>query len=53
MLARDGRRLIIGMGITDHKQKRALLLHYSAPEVDEIFNMLQGVGDEKDYKKAA
>ena len=31
-------RLFIGMGITDEKQKRALLLHYAGPSVDEIFD---------------
>ena len=45
-------RLIIGMGIGDDKQKRALLLHYGGPQVDEIFDTLEDVGDEKDYKKA-
>ena len=36
------------MGITEDKQKRALLLHYDGPEVDA----LQNVGEDKDYKKA-
>ena len=40
------------MGIDDDKQKRALLLHYGGPEVDEIFDTLEDTGDEKDYKKA-
>ena len=31
-------KLFIGMGITDEKQKRALLLHYAGPSVDEIFD---------------
>ena len=44
--------LIIGMGIEDPKQKRALLLHYSGPEVDEIFDTLEDTGEDKDYKKA-
>ena len=39
------------MGITEDKQKRALLLHYGGPEVDEIFDTLQDVGEDKDYKK--
>ena len=34
------------------KQKRALLLHYGGPEVDEIFETLQDVGEDKDYNKA-
>ena len=40
------------MGIEDAKQKRALLLHYSGPEVDEIFDKLEDTGEDKDYKKA-
>ena len=40
------------MGITDTKQKFALLLHYSGPEVDEIFDTLEDTGKDKDYKKA-
>ena len=37
------------MGIEEGKLKRALLLHYGGPEVDEIFDMLQDIGDNKDY----
>ena len=44
--------LIVGMGIEEAKQKRALLLHYSGPEVDEIFDTLEGTGEDKDYKTA-
>ena len=44
--------LTIGMGIEDEKRKRALLLHYSGPEVDEIFDTLEDTGEDKDYKKA-
>ena len=40
------------MGIEDAKQKRAVLLHYSGPEVDEIFDTLEDTGEDKDYKKA-
>ena len=40
--------LTIGMGIEDEKRKRALLLHYSGPEVDA----LEDSGEDKDYKKA-
>ena len=36
----------------DYKQKRALLLHYGGPAVDEIFETLQDVGEDKDYNKA-
>ena len=39
--------LIVSMGIED-----ALLLHYSGPEVDEIFDTLENTGEEKDYKTA-
>ena len=41
-------RLTIAMGITEDKQKRALLLHYGGPEVDETFDTLQDVGEDKD-----
>ena len=40
------------MGIEDAKQKRALLLHYSGPEVNKIFDTLEDTGEDKDYKKA-
>ena len=42
--------LTIGMKITDEKQKRALLLHYSGPEVDDIFDTFEETGE--DYKTA-
>ena len=44
-------RETIAMEVTEDKQKRALLLHYGSPEVDEIFDTLQDVGEDKDYKK--
>ena len=44
--------LTIGMRISDEKQIRALLLHYGGTEVDEIFDTLQDVGEDKDYRKA-
>ena len=44
-------RETIAMKITEDKQKRALLLHYGGSEVDEIFDTLQDVGEDKDYKK--
>ena len=44
--------LTVRMRIADAKQKRALLLHYSCPEVDEIFDTLEGTGEDKDYKTA-
>ena len=36
----------------DKARKHALLLHYSGPEVDEIFDMLEDTGEDKDYKTA-
>ena len=43
-------RLLVGMNITEDKQKRALMLHYAGLGVDEIFNTLEDTGD--DYKTA-
>lgn len=43
-------RLLIGMNVKDDKQKRALMLHYAGPAVDEIFDTLESTGD--DYKTA-
>ncbi|XP_071502622.1 uncharacterized protein [Diadema antillarum] len=45
-------RLMVAMGVSDPKRKRALLLHYAGPKVDEIFDTLQDVGQESDYDKA-
>ncbi|XP_068738119.1 uncharacterized protein [Montipora capricornis] len=45
-------RLTIAMGIANDKLKRAILLPYGGPEVDEIFETLQDVGEYKDYNKA-
>ena len=45
-------RLFIGMKLEDDKQKRALLLHYAGPDVDDIFDTLTDTGEDKDYKKA-
>ena len=44
--------MLIGMNITVPKRKRALLLHYASPEVDEIFDTLPNTGDDSDYAKA-
>ena len=44
--------LIVGMSIEDANRKRSLLLHYSGPEVDEIFDTLKNTGEEKDHKSA-
>ena len=42
-------QMLIGMNITVSKRKRALLLHYAGPEVDEIFDTLPNTGDDSDY----
>ena len=45
-------RLFIGMNVTVPKRKRALLLHYAGPDVDEIFDTLQETGEESEYDTA-
>ena len=45
-------RLFTGMNMTVPKRKRALLLHYAGPEVDEIFDTLPDTGDDNDYATA-
>ena len=40
------------MGIKDETRKRALLLHYSGPEVDKTFDTLEDTGEDKNYKTA-
>ena len=42
------------MNISDKKQKKALMLHFAGPEVDEIFDMLEDSEGEADtdYKAA-
>ena len=40
------------MNMTFPKRKRALLLHYVGPEVDEIFDTLSDTGDDNDYATA-
>ena len=45
-------RLFIGMNITIPKRKRALLLRYAGPEVDNIFDSLPDNGDANDYDTA-
>ena len=42
-------RMFIGMNITIPKRKRALLLHYAGPDVDEIFDTLPNTGEDNDY----
>lgn len=45
-------RMLIGMNITVPKRKRALLLHYAGPDVDEIFDTLPNTGEDNDYDTA-
>ena len=45
-------RLITALGITKDSRKRALLLHYAGPEVDDIFDTLEETGDDENYKQA-
>ncbi|XP_064639559.1 uncharacterized protein K02A2.6-like [Lineus longissimus] len=45
-------RLFVGIGLTDPTRKRALLLHYAGPDVDEIFDTLTETGDDDDYNTA-
>ena len=40
------------MNITIPKQKRALLLHYAGPDVDEIFDTLPNTGEDNYYHTA-
>ncbi|CAB4016981.1 Retrovirus-related Pol poly from transposon [Paramuricea clavata] len=41
-------RLLTAMNITDKKQKKALMLHFAGPEVDEIFDTLEDPEGEAD-----
>jgi len=45
-------RLFTGMNITIPKRKRALLLHYAGPDVDEIFDTLLDTAGDNDYDTA-
>ena len=45
-------RLLTAMNITDKQQKKALMLHFVGPEVDEIFDTLEDTEAETDYKDA-
>ena len=44
-------RLLVAMNMSNDARKRALLLHYAGPTVDEIFDTLEDTGT--DYKTAA
>jgi len=44
--------MLIGMNTTVPKRKRALLLHYAGPDVDEIFDTLPNTGEDNDYDTA-
>ena len=49
----DGKGLIIEDGKDDNKQRRrALLLHFAGPDVQDIFSTLPDTGNAKNYKKA-
>ena len=43
---------VIGSGITDKTQKRALLLHLAGPEVQQIFDTLADTGNSNDFDTA-
>jgi len=45
-------RLFTGMNVKIPKRKRALLLHYADPDVDEIFDTLPNTGRDNDYDTA-
>lgn len=45
-------RLMIALDITNSKRKRAMLLHYAGPKVDDIFDTLHETGNDDDYDKA-
>jgi len=44
--------MLTGMNCTVPKRKRALLLHYAGPDVDEIFDTLSNTGEDNDYDTA-
>ena len=43
---------VVGSGVTDKTQKRALLLHLVGPEVQEIFETLDETGADNDFDTA-
>lgn len=43
---------VTAKGVTDMKQKRAMLLHHAGPEVQEIFFTMEEVGGDDDYEHA-
>ena len=45
-------RLMVVLDVKDNKRKRAMLLHYAGPKVDEIFDTLSNTGTEDEYEKA-
>ena len=40
------KNLIIGLDVKDKKRQRALLLHYAGEDVSEIFDTLEGTGED-------
>lgn len=45
-------RFLVAMNIKDETRKRALLLYAAGNEVEKIFETLNEVGEDKDYKIA-
>lgn len=43
---------VTGSGVTDRAQKRALLLHLAGPDVQKIFETLEGTSADNDYDSA-
>jgi len=46
------RYFVVGSGVTDKTQKRALLLHLVGPEVQQIFETLDNTGRDNDFDTA-
>ena len=44
--------LMAAMDVKEERRKRALLLHYSGKEVNDLFDTLPDTGEDNDYKKA-
>ena len=44
--------LIAAMDVKEESRKRALLLHYSGEEVNDLFDTLPDTGEDNDYKEA-
>ena len=44
--------LMAAMDVKEESRKRALLLHYSGEEVNDLFDTLPDTGEDNDYKEA-